>query len=186
MEPQKQYQGFTADHLYDLPEENGEHYELIDGTLCVSEPPGLEHGATGFNIAQLIADHARRHRLGRVLTGDPGFLTRGDNRTVRGPDACFISYQRLPPGELPRGFGTVPPDLVVEVLSPSDVTRVVRDKAKEWLAFGVTAVWLVDSPRRRVEVWEDTTTRLLTESDTVGGGNALPGFEASVAAFFED
>lgn len=186
MEPQKQHRGFTADDLYDLPEENGEHYELIDGTLYVSEPPGVEHGAVGFNIARLIADYVRKHQLGRVLTGDPGFLTRGDRRTVRGPDACFISYQRLPQGELPRGFGTVPPELVVEVLSPSDEPREARDKAKEWLAFGVNTVWLVDPARRRVEVWEGATTRLLTDADTVSGGLALPGLEASVAAFFAD
>jgi Uma2 family endonuclease len=186
MEPQRQYQGFTADDLYDLPEESGEHYELIDGTLYVSEPPGVEHGAVGSNIAYLIADYAQTPPRPGVDTGDPGFLTRGDNRTVRGPDACFISYQRLPAGELPRGFGTVPPELVVEVLSPSDVPREVRDKAKEWLAFGVTAVWLVDPTRRRVEVWEGTTTRLLTDADSLDGGKALPGFRASIAAFFED
>jgi Uma2 family endonuclease len=159
---------------------------LVDGTLFVSEPPGLEHAAVGSNVARLIGEHVRQHHLGRVLTGDPGFFTRGDLRTVRGPDVAFLSYERLPAGQLPRGFGAVAPDLVVEVLSPSDSASEVRDKAREWLAFGVRTVWLVDPERRRVEVWEGTTTRLLTAADTIDGGLGLPGFKSSVAAFFED
>src|ERR1044071_4445969 len=102
MEPKRDWNvrdGFyTAEDLLDISSENGERYELIEGSLMVREPPGLPHGYVECNVAFLLSLHAREHRLGRVLTGDSGFFPRGDHRTVRAPDVAFLGYGRFPPG----------------------------------------------------------------------------------------
>lgn len=185
-EPWKQEdRPYTAEDLYEIASVNGERYELIEGCLYVSEPPGMAHGYVESNVALLVGAFVRERKLGRFLVGDTGFFTRGDNRTVRGPDASFVSYRRYPPGPLPEGFGTTPPDLVVEVLSPDDRPGEVKRKTDEWLAFGVRVAWTVDPRQRTVQVSTQRGSTLLGEDDTLTGGEVLPGFAAPVAALFE-
>jgi Uma2 family endonuclease len=150
------------------------------------EPPGISHGAVECNVAVLLANHVREHGLGRVLTGDSGYLTRGDDRTVRAPDVAFLSYERCPPRQLPDGYGATPPDLVVEVLSPGDRRGEVERKVREWLRFGVDMVWVVDPRERRVRVSTYEETSLLGAGDTLAGGDVLPAFAVPVAALFRD
>jgi Uma2 family endonuclease len=175
----------TADELLHLSSPNGERYELVEGVLEVREPPGWEHGFVEHRIDVVLGAYVDRQKLGTVLVGDPGCLTRGDNLNVRGPDVAFISFERLPPGPLPRGYGSVAPDLVVEVLSPDDRPAQVAEKVREWLAFGVSAVWVVDPRERAVRVHEGGEVSLLGEHDTLDGGRAVPGFSAPVRSFFE-
>jgi Uma2 family endonuclease len=175
---------WTAEDLLDLTSENGERYELIEGSLVVMEPPGVSHGFVECNVAFLITAHVREHGLGRVVTGDSGYMTRGDNRTVRAPDVAFLSYERFP--QLPDGYGATPPDLVVEVLSPGDRRGEVERKVREWLRFGVGMVWVVDPRERRVRVSTADATSLYGAGDTLTGGDVLPGFAAPVAALFRD
>lgn len=177
---------FTADELLRLPHGMGEEYELIEGELVVREPPGIYHGAISGNLSLLLGKYNQEHRLGRVLVGNPGFFTRGNDRTVRAPDVAFLSYERLPPGDLTDGYGDVSPELVVEILSPSDRPGEVAAKSREWLAFGVEEVWEVDPRRRRVKVVTRERTTLLGEGATLESARALPGFEAPVAALFAD
>lgn len=176
--------GLTAGDLFRMPDD-GYRYELVDGSLTVCEPPGLEHAYVEATVALLLSLHVRRRGLGRVVTGDPGFLTRGDDRTVRAPDVAFLSYRRLPPGPVTSRYCDVPPDLAVEVVSPEDRPREVAEKAREWLGFGALAVWVVDPTRRSVEVWEPDSRRTLTAAETLTGGRAVPGFEAPVHSLFE-
>lgn len=177
---------WTAEDLLDVTSENGERYELIEGSLVVMEPPGVTHGLVECNVAVLLAAHVRKHGLGRVLTGDSGYLTRGDNRTVRAPDVAFLSYERCPPRQLPDGYGATPPDLVVEVLSPGDRRGEVERKVREWLRFGVGMVWVVDPREHRVRVSTPDATSLYGVGDSLTGGDVLPGFAAPVAALFRD
>jgi len=58
---------------------------------------------------------ARRTRLGRAYPNDTGLITSRMPDTVRGADVACFSYERLPKEQRPRGFSTVPPELVIEV-----------------------------------------------------------------------
>ena len=77
------------------------------------------------------------------------------------------------------------PDLVVEVLSPSDTPAEVEEKVRIYLAVGVPLVLLVDPRRRTVRVRKpDGTDRLLTEADELTGEEVLPDFRLPVARLF--
>ncbi len=84
-------------------------------------------------------------------------------------------------------FTRVPPDLAVEVLSPSDRAREVKSKVAMWLATGCRLVWVVDPKKRTVAVYSpEEEMSLLSDKDQVSGGSVLPGFRSPVRAFFAD
>jgi Uma2 family endonuclease len=95
--------------------------------------------------------------------------------TVRAPDVAFVSADRLPPPAQRVFFLALAPDLVVEVLSPSDRARDVHDKMHEYLAAGVRLVWLVDPRAQRITVYlPDRTARTLGAADTLDGATSCP------------
>jgi Uma2 family endonuclease len=177
--------GLTGDDLLRMPRGTGQRYELVEGALWVMEPPGVDHGRVAANAAFLLRQHAEGAGLGRVV-GETGFFTRGGDATVRAPDVAFLSYERFPPGPLPKGYGRVAPDLVVEVVSPHDRPRELEQKTREWLDFGVRAVWEVDPERRQVRVSTAAGAAILEEGDLLQGGDAVPGFAVPVRELFED
>ncbi len=178
--------GLTADDLLGMSSPRGERYELIDGTLFIKEPPGFSHGCLEARLATILSNHCDARGLGRVLAGDAGFVTRSDERTVRAPDLAFVSFERLPRGPVTDGFGRVAPDLTVEILSPGDRRGEVEAKTREWLRFGVTAVWLVDPRQRRVRVVTRDGEVVVGEGERLLGGEAFSGFALPVADLFAD
>ena len=187
MTDQQLEQLLTGDDLLELPHGMGERYELIEGRLIAMPPTNLEHGTNEFGVAFQLGLFNKQRKLGRVMTGEPGFYTRGDKHTVRAADVAFISYERLPAGPLEKGFSHVPPELVVEIVSPNDKADEIEAKVREWLQFGVRLVWVVYPEARRVHVYTTPDhARILEAQDTIDGSAVLPGFSALVSAFFED
>ncbi|MBO9308340.1 MAG: Uma2 family endonuclease [Chloroflexi bacterium] len=177
----------TGDDLLEIQAETGKSYELIDGTLVEMAPAGGLHGAIEFKIAFLLGAHARQHNLGQVLVGEVGFYVRGDVHTVRGADVAFIRAEKVPPEGLPSGFLHIVPDLVVEVVSPSDRSEALLEKVAEWLRFGVETVWLVYPSTRSVHVYTDLHgSRIFSGAERLEGSGALAGFSVPVQALFED
>ena len=170
----------TAHDLLRLYSE-GVRGELIRGALCETMPTGLTHGEVVMNLGSEMRNFVRPRRLGRVVGSDAGMLLERDPDTVREPDIAFISAQKLPLNVQLSGFFEGAPDLVVEIVSPSDSARQVYDKARMWLSFGVPLVWVVDPETRTIEVHRPTQPLLsLTEHDTLDGGDVLPGFNCLV------
>ena len=93
--------------------------ELVRGRLIVHEPPGGRHGYVAANLAFRLNQHIDLTVAGAVFVGDVGFTLRRDPDTVRGPDIAFVSKDRVP-DPIPSAFLEFAPDLVVEILSPSD------------------------------------------------------------------
>jgi Uma2 family endonuclease len=178
----------TGDDLLEIVAENPDkRYELIEGELIEMNPTGVEHGKLEFRVGLTLARYNDEHKWGTILTGEMGFYTRSGQHTVRAADVAFISYDRMPPGELPEGYGSVPPELVVEIVSPTDRAINIEEKVQEWLDFGVNLVWVVYPKTRRVHVYtHGNPIVVLNEQDTLTGGDVLPGFSAPVSAIFAD
>ena len=79
---------------------------------------------------------------------------------------------------------TYMPDLVIEIQSPGQSDKFMVDKANYYLSNGTRMVWIVYPTKRLVEVLTLTSRELLTEQDTLQGGNLLPGFTLAVADIF--
>lgn len=175
----------TGDDLLKMPHGAGERYELIEGELVVIAPTGIEHGMTENDVAFPLTLWNRQHDLGRVMTGEVGFYTRGDDHTVRAADVAYISYAALPREASLTGYGRVAPDLVVEIISPGNDADEIEKKTREWLDFGVRMVWNVYPTSQRVHVFTSPdAARILNATDRLDGGNVLPGFNIQVSEFF--
>lgn len=146
--------------------------ELIDGEIvekAVSQLWALYIG----NVFGHIRAYLQQIRLGRVVM----------EVRYRNPDVSYTSGN-----EPPVEKGSVPqmPDLAVEVKSPDNSLKTMRQKARHYLANGTKIVWLVDPQRRFVEVYTSDDEQMLFEDDTLDGGEVLPGFQMKVSEIFED
>jgi Uma2 family endonuclease len=171
----------TADQLFDA---SLQHCELIAGELVIMSPAGFDHGGIAGNMAMALGVFIRPRRLGMVAVAEPGFQIARDPDTVRAPDVAFVRADRIPPGGV-KGFFVGPPDIAVEVLSPSDRASEVTAKAQDWLQAGCPLLWVVDPETRTISVYRSRNEiTVLTETDTLTGGEVLPGFAVPVKEIF--
>ena len=160
--------------------------ELIRGALCETMPTGQEHGEIVVNLTVLLGTFVKSRKLGRLTASDAGVWLERNPDTVREPDIAYFSAEKMPLGVRVTGYSETVPDLVVEVVSPSDGLREVNDKALMWLSYGVRLVWVVDPDTRSVDVYRASrVASKLTESDTLDGLDTLPGFTCTVGDVFD-
>ena len=126
----------------------------------------------------------REYKAGFATSNDSGVILARNPDTVRGPDLAYWSRERLP--ERPRGgYPSVPPDLAIEVLSPSDVFTKVHAKVQEYLKAGVRLVWVFVPEDRSVAVFRSgKDSSILYNGDVLSGEDVLPGFSCPVAEVF--
>lgn len=173
----------TAEEFLMMPDD-GRRYELVRGELVELPQPGMVHGFVSMRIGRILDIFVEEHGLGIVVT-PAGFVIEIGPDTVRAPDVAFISFDRLPEGDLPTGFLDTTPNIVVEVLSPTDRQGAVNAKIRLWLDKGAELVWVLHPPTKTVRVCrpnaEDAT---LTAGDVLDAEPVLPGFSAPVADLF--
>jgi Uma2 family endonuclease len=170
----------TAEELMNLPDD-GNHYELIKGELLTMPPPGFPHGTVIVNLSVLLGNYVRSKNLG-VLTAGSGFKLETDPDTVLAPDISFTARERV--GIRSEGYRPIPPDLAVEVLSPSDRKTQVERKTALWLELGTTSVWNVNPRKGTVEVvLADGRRKLFHETDELVD-DTVPGFRVAVSEIF--
>jgi Uma2 family endonuclease len=159
--------------------------ELVRGRVVAMPLPGARHGFVCANAAFALGNHVEKFRLGRVVNLSGVITARGPD-SVRGPDVSFYSYAKLPKGPLPQGYPDVPPDLVLEVLSPDDRWPKVLAKVVEYLNAGVAVVGVLDPERRNLHLYEgDEPVRVLGEADELTLPALLGDFRINVGRFFE-
>ena len=175
----------TAEELWGMPDDGYHRYELDRGRLLTMTPAGGLHGLIASRLHVALATHVNEGRLGIVVSADTGFKLESNPDTVRAPDLAFIASDRIPMTGIPEGFWRGAPDLAVEVLSPSDRRSEVNEKIAQYLRLGVKQVWFVEPSPRRVTVHvPDQLPQVLHESDTLDGGELLPGFRYSLSNLF--
>jgi len=157
--------------------------ELVGGEITPMSPTQNLHGWLVMELARRLGNFNTERRLGWVLGAESGLFTRRNPDTVRGMDIAFISRRRLP--ALAPGFLTVAPELVVEVVSPSDRLDGVRQKIVEHFNAGVDRVWIVEPGQRKVLVFRAPAELTeLGEDDTLRGEGVLAGFELPLRELF--
>lgn len=130
-----------------LPDD-GQHYEVIDGEVCVTPAPGPRHQKIAANLYVVLSAYVKQHGLGEVLWDvDLLFV---DGQYLR-PDLVFVSADRLS-GITDRGV-EVAPRLVVEVLSPHSRHIDRFRKPPRYRDFGVPEYWVVDADTRSIDVY---------------------------------
>ncbi len=177
----------TGEELLEIPHD-GRRFELIEGELIEMTPAGGEHGGIQADIAIDLGIYLRQQsgdNSWKVIGAETGFRIAQNPDTVRAPDVALVSWERWEMQKQRGGYFEGAPDLAVEVVSPGDRATEVQDKALEWLEAGARLVWVVFPRSQRVTVYfPDGTSRILRASDTLDGGEVLPGFSLPVADIF--
>jgi len=163
---------------------DGERYEVVNGELRERKMSSLSS-----KIAMLIS----RYLWPWIDAGHPGSVTGSDGGfaifpwtagDVRMPDLAYISYARI--AVFPeRGWVDQPPELAVEVVSPTDLASDVDEKANDYIRAGVDLVWVVFPRTRLVHVYRRSGSRdILGPDDVLSGEEAMPGFSVRVRDIF--
>ncbi|MDX2139693.1 MAG: Uma2 family endonuclease [Chloroflexota bacterium] len=164
-----------------LPENRDKRLEFREGRIVevVSSFPSSNVAALVLTFVTLFVI---QHDLGRVTGADGGYVV-GNNRYI--PDGAYISKARQP--KKPHtAYTPLAPDLVIEVLSPTDKNDEIRLKIVNYLRAGTT-VWLFDPEDEHVEVYPPGKPPLrLSKNDTLDGGDVLPGFKLPLKDVFRD
>jgi Uma2 family endonuclease len=177
----------TAEEFFEWvnrPENEGKLFELDRGEVIEMPSPGELHGAICFLLVRLLGNYLFQRGKGYLCSNDTGLLVEHDPDTVRGPDVMLFDESR-PLDELSRKFTQRIPQLVVEVLSPSDQMTKVTRRLGQYFKRGVSLVWLVDPEMRSVAVYRaDKYPLVLDETDELSAEDVLPGFRCGVAELF--
>ncbi|NDJ53441.1 MAG: Uma2 family endonuclease [Chloroflexi bacterium] len=171
----------TIDDLWALPSDV--HAELIRGEIVEMAPTGTPHGNLSASIHLVIGPFIKANKLGKSYIAETGFILFDNPPTVRVPDVAFVRQDRL---NLDTGtFFPGPPDLAVEVVSPSDRADDINGKINQYLEAGTLEVWVVYPSDRSMMIFTPDETRRLTGADQLDRSAALPGLSVQVSALLD-
>ena len=170
----------TTMTLEEFLESDLEGYEYVEGELVSMPPTSMEHGRISTNLFLPLGLYVRENQLGDLYMPDTGFQV---GERVLMPDVAFVSTDRLPADQ--SKASPVPPDLAVEVVSPTDAQSRIVSKAFAYLKAGTRLVWILEPVSKTVTVYRsETDITLLTRDDTLTGEEVIEGFSCQVAELF--
>ncbi len=181
---------YDVDDLWELlsqADNDNPRYELIDGELNELSGPGGKHGRSATKFDRYLDVFAEERGLG-IVTVEAGYHPHDDRNSLHMPDVAYISQENAP-DPFPDKFVPAMPDLAVEIVSPNDSIRAIREKAQIYLLNGTKLVWIAMPATQSVEVWRmqadgSFANRILARSDSLSGEDVLPGFELDLSALF--
>ena len=173
----------TYEDYRDMPED--ERYEIIDGELVMAAAPSVVHQLIQDNIGRRLSLFVHENNLGRVLWSATDVLLSEIN--VVQPDILFISRARA--SIMTYNVINGAPDLVVEILSPSNTQHDTVRKRELYARFRVPEYWQADSDALEVTVLtlagdDYDVAGVYKMGDTLVSPN-LPGFALAVEDIFD-
>ncbi len=174
---------------------NDQPFELINGERIPKKPTVFGHSELIRLLFTLLDRFTQQHNLGEVYSETTFIVPDADDPDwVEGshiPDLMFFAGDRIAkykaetPDHRARPLALVP-DLVIEVVSPTDKVSELDEKIDAYLLDGVRLIWVVDPQRRKATVHApDLEQPLHRSGDAVlDGGDVLPGFTISLPELF--
>lgn len=141
--------GWTYQDYRDLPDD-GYRYEVIWGELFMTPAPSTGHQLISRNLGFMIWDYVRTHDLGEVLFA-PVDLVIEPGATPVQPDILFIAKEHLDIITEKNVYGV--PDILIEILSPSNPEHDQERKFKLYEQAGVPEYWMVDPETHTMEIF---------------------------------
>lgn len=166
------------------PVEDGRE-EVVKGELRVWPPNQYPHADVVELIIEAILPQIDRKKI-RILGSTFGLMIHQDPLTCRSPDLAVFWREKR---EVRDGIEWVPPDLVIEIISPSENKRRKEEKLSDYASIGVPEVWLVSPEAQSVEVRLLHGGTFERESIQVDGElrpTRFPGISIPVTAIWPD
>ncbi|MBX3068939.1 MAG: Uma2 family endonuclease [Thermomicrobiales bacterium] len=173
----------TADELLTMGSDAP--FELWEGVLKEVSPSGSKPSVIGARLQIFIGQFVLERDLGFTTNADGGYVLDSILHTVVAPDVGFYRSDRYPGGVPDQGFYPMPPDLAVEVISPTDRRTDISRKQELYTRAGVPLVWWVDPENRSVTICRPgKEPEVLDESGVLDGGDVLSGFTLALDRLF--
>jgi len=162
-------------------------FEITDGKKEEMPPMSSYAIQIANKLAFQLNSFAEKHELGEAIVEDIFNLRLSLDRNRR-PDVAFVSYKRWPndrPRQTEDDVWDVVPDLMVEVVSPSDKAEELQTKIREYFEAGAQQVWVI-YPRERLAYIHQSRVKIdvITDHENLTGGDVLPGFQFPLARLF--
>jgi Uma2 family endonuclease len=166
----------TAEEYIMLPDPgDGSQQDLLRGEVITKQPPGTLHVFTCSKVDRKLGVFVGSGPGGTLAYNETGFIAERDTDNVRGPDISYWTKERLK--EVPVGYMEISPDMLIEVLSPSNTSNQIRAKLIEYFPKGVRLAWVIAPEDRTLLICRRPDEgRVLHETATVTGEDVLPGF----------
>jgi Uma2 family endonuclease len=155
-----------------------------DGTVIIMPPTDPENGSKVFQVCLQLGVWAEKQCRGIVTGPDAGFHFRDGSR--RSPDAVWYDAARWREAKKSgKRFPVFAPDFVIEVRSPDQRVRTLREKMEEYIANGVVLGWLIDPLDRTVAIYrQGRAPEFLSNPSTVAGEGPVDGFVLNLGRVF--
>jgi Uma2 family endonuclease len=157
----------TLQEFLDLPE-GDITYELRDGQAIAKMSPKRIHSCLQRALLMILSDWGNDDNS--PLAGDayPEWaicLQRNETDWCPVPDVTYISDAKLADIDLGNEACPVPPELVVEILSPGQSFEEMTQKALDYLAAGVQRVWIVSDRERSLTIFAPDSAPMTYRGD---------------------
>lgn len=161
-------------------------FELINGEKLDKMPPGLKHQVVLRAIFRLLDAFVLQNNVGEVFS-ENAFIIESRRNWVKGsrtPDISFYAKNRIEqymadmPGVLP-----LVPDLIIELISPTDRYDDIQLRTLFDLDNGVKVIWMIDPESRSAWVYTSDTTRpqRFAEDGVLSAPDILPNFSLELS-----
>lgn len=124
---------------------DGQKADLIDGVIYVASPDNTDADSLFGWLFAVMLIFAEEKKLGRIFGSRVAF--RLDDANSPEPDISFLRVESA--DRIERGRVEGPPDLAIEIVSPSSVERDYKKKRKQYQHFGVSEYWIIDEEERK-------------------------------------
>ena len=173
----------TLAEFLDLPD-GDVYYELVDGLAVPKMSPKFFHSTLQFALCRVIRAWCKGQ--GRVLPEWAILLKRQGKDWAPVPDLTYISYERLPKSWRRNEACPAIPELVIEIISPDQSMKEFEEKAKDYLAAGVTRVWVIDPEAILIRsFFTEGSSQVYTDHMPIVD-ELLPGLELTTRLIFEE
>jgi Uma2 family endonuclease len=172
----------TLEEFAQLPDD-GVRHEISEGELITMWGPKSLHSRIIRKVFKAIETALEKSGYGEAFP-EAGYVLSSDPLTVRQPDVCVLSTERIQ-SSAPDDYFEGAPELAVEVVSPSDSAEDLEIKVEQYLQSGAKQVWVLYPKTKRIHVFQpDSQVRVLDETQTLDAAELFPGFSVKVADLF--
>ena len=176
-------QRMSVEEFLKLPEFKP-YLELFEGVVTQKVSPKLPHGRLQLDLGARIDQFGRPRRIGLAFS-EARVIYAG---SVVVPDLVVYRWERIPrsPGGALAEDASIPPDIIVEILSPGQSLRALRERCQWYVEQGTPTALLVNPRTETINVFgPDTPMPVLRGADRIDLDAVLPGFQLTVQELFD-
>ena len=131
--------------------------ELLNGALIITSPASYRHESIFRFLLTYLDQVGLKRRIGRAIGSR--FVVRLDPKW--GPEPDIVFYRQENKQKIKNNYYDGVPDLIIEILSPTNRDDDITIKLPKYLSFKVPEVWIIDPESRTLELYTSSNVKLV-------------------------